>query len=112
MNPPPLVPLLPGPSSARRSARAVIGPGARCRCRSNQHARISTLDTVIPKVTTNVCLSDIDKDHFLSTLNAARSAMVTLVSKIAADADLRRRRPTAGAKKARVDVASVRAALR
>ena len=51
-------------------------------------ARISALDTAIPKVTANVSLSAIDKDHVLGTLNGDRSAMVTLGSKIAADTDL------------------------
>ena len=51
-------------------------------------ARISALDTAIPKVTANVYLSAIDKDHVLGTLNGDRSAMVTLGSKIAADTDL------------------------
>jgi len=51
-------------------------------------ARIGALDTAIPKVTANVSLSAIDKDHVLGTLNGDRSAMVTLGSKIAADTDL------------------------
>ncbi len=51
-------------------------------------ARISALDTAIPKVTANLYLSAIDKDHALGTLSGDRSAMVTLGSKIAADTDL------------------------
>ncbi|MHC5795702.1 hypothetical protein ACVXZ4_06030 [Lacisediminihabitans sp. FW035] len=51
-------------------------------------ARITALDTAIPKVTSNVYLSSTDKDHILGTLNGDRSAMVTLGAKIAADTDL------------------------
>lgn len=51
-------------------------------------ARISALDTAIPKVTANAYLSATDKDHVLGTLNGDRAAMVTLGAKVAADTEL------------------------
>jgi hypothetical protein len=51
-------------------------------------ARITSLDTAIPKVTANAYLSSADRSAILGTLNADLAAMQSLQAKIAADADI------------------------